>query len=315
MSNPLVSILIPCFNAENSIINCLNSCKNQTYKNIEILVLNDGSTDESKFKINSFDCAIQYLEFKDNKGIAASRNELLKNAKGQYIAWLDADDEMLPNRIEQQVMYLEQHQDIDICGSWMLDKNNPKNLIKTFKHPDFIKSYLWFKNCMFQPSVMSKNFYVHEQVFYNSEFDYLEDYDLWYRLLKTKKFANLNQALTVYQLPNQTLTNKHKQYDFEAKMTNLWTRKWQELNLIASETQKSLFVKFIYKNWNISSSEIKDLLWIFNQIQTQNKNQYVKEIIGFYQLRLFKNISFFNQLKHLFLLKGLVGIKIYLMKY
>lgn len=102
MIDPLISILIPCFNGENFIDQCLESVVNQTYKNIEILIMNDGSKDNSLVKLESWakkDVRIK-LFTQDNKGLAIARNNLIKNINGLYFTLLDVDDTFENDSIE-----------------------------------------------------------------------------------------------------------------------------------------------------------------------------------------------------------------------
>lgn len=98
-----VSIIIPCYNGERTIKRCIESVLNQTYQNLEILFINDGSTDHSLEIAQQFsikDKRLRILDMKENKGVSAARNFGLQIAKGEYVEFIDADDEMLPTMIE-----------------------------------------------------------------------------------------------------------------------------------------------------------------------------------------------------------------------
>src|SRR4051812_30900964 len=117
----LVSILIPMYNASETITRALQSCLAQSYPNVEILVLDDASSDGSAAIVREFgNPKIRLYENIANAGIAASRNTLLSHAQGEFIAWLDADDVMSEDRMEEQVLFMRQNPDIDIAGSWIL---------------------------------------------------------------------------------------------------------------------------------------------------------------------------------------------------
>src|SRR5438309_8460832 len=107
-SEPLVSIIIPCYNAEKYIGQTNESIFNQTYKNFEILVINDGSTDESMEIIKKYqqlDARIKYID-QSNKGVANARNKGIEESKGNIIAFLDADDAWEPENLEVKVKIL-----------------------------------------------------------------------------------------------------------------------------------------------------------------------------------------------------------------
>lgn len=114
--HPLVSILIPCYNAEKWIEQAINSALNQTYKNTEIIVIDDGSTDRSLEIIQSFGDRITW-QATSNSGGNVTRNRLLELSRGEWLQYLDADDYLLTNKIERQVEFLHRHPDTDIVYS------------------------------------------------------------------------------------------------------------------------------------------------------------------------------------------------------
>jgi len=118
--NPLVSIIIPAYNAENYIRRAIESALNQTYKNIEIFVVDDGSTDSTAQIIKSYkDPHIIYL-YQKNQGQGRARNYAIEKSHGEYIAFLDADDIYLPEKIEQEVQFLTNNPQYQIAYCNML---------------------------------------------------------------------------------------------------------------------------------------------------------------------------------------------------
>lgn len=112
MNSPLVSIIIPCYNCERFISQCVNSCLNQTYNNIEIIVVDDGSTDNTYSILTNFKEKIVLLK-QENKGAPKARNEGLKIADGEFIKFLDGDDELLSDAIEKQVCQSLKYKEAD----------------------------------------------------------------------------------------------------------------------------------------------------------------------------------------------------------
>jgi glycosyltransferase involved in cell wall biosynthesis len=115
MFNPLVSVIIPMFNAERFISETIQSVKNQTYKNWEIIIIDDGSTDNSSFLVENLNNPRIKLINVPNGGASKARNIGIRNAKGFYIQFLDADDILSPNKIEDQVKIFESNNHIDLC--------------------------------------------------------------------------------------------------------------------------------------------------------------------------------------------------------
>jgi len=139
MSDNLVSIIIPCFNARKWIGECLQSCLAQTYKNVEIIVVDDGSTDESVAIISSFRSSKIKLVQQGNRGACAARNNGLRLAKGQWIQYLDADDLISENKLQEQITLLQGRENfLAICPTVIFfDEQNPFTL--PVKIPEFIQ--------------------------------------------------------------------------------------------------------------------------------------------------------------------------------
>jgi glycosyltransferase involved in cell wall biosynthesis len=311
MQQPLVSILIPVYNGANSIEASIRSCLNQSYGHFELIIYNDGSTDDTKQLIQkTLDSRIIYIESTINQGIAFSRNLLLKQTKGEFIAWLDADDEMLTDRIEKQLAFFERNPTVDICGSWMFLKNTQENqytLAKTICDSTLLKTAFWFKNYMFQPTVMSRNFYVKENIFYDERFNSVaEDYELWYRLSTLKTFANIAEPLINYdQLNNLDIYQKKVRLNFNEKLALIWNDKWKLYTFTINEFDKKLFESFINTNMKLTFIEIKKLLTILNRIEENSIDEKTtKLMIAYHQCRIFRNASLIGKFLNLNLLKS-----------
>ncbi|HEY1046077.1 MAG TPA: glycosyltransferase [Bacteroidia bacterium] len=291
---PTVSILIPAFNAYDDIFFALESCIQQTYSDFEVIILSN-LTDYEIDTLNAEfpDRRFKYVPMSEDQSIAVSRNKLLHLAQGKYIAWLDADDTMLEERIELQVDFLEKHPNIDILGTWIYGISDKRQgIYKAPIHHEEISTHLWYRNCMFQPTVMSRNFYVQENIFYDTDFaNSSEDYDLWYRLKSIKTFANLPQALLIYNISTgEDLEKKRKQNQYHLNLSKMWKRKWADRPLPINETDKNDFEQFIYINFNCDNIS-KKLLNIFELIDQNSLNDYEKLLIDFHRLRLWKNLS------------------------
>jgi len=122
MSKPIVSIIIPCFNSEKFIKNTIESCLKQTYENIEIIVIDDGSKDGSTDILKNYAKNHPdriHLTSQSHKGASAARNLGFKLSKGKYIQWLDSDDLLEPEKIRSQVTYLQKNKNVEgVYGNW-----------------------------------------------------------------------------------------------------------------------------------------------------------------------------------------------------
>lgn len=129
---PLISVIIPLYNAENFISETINSVLEQSYKNIEIIIVDDGSKDLSYEKVKEYENPSINLVQQVNKGASAARNHGLKLAKGDFIQYLDADDILHPKKIEYQVNVLKNYSELDLVGcKWRYFKEDINKSFKT----------------------------------------------------------------------------------------------------------------------------------------------------------------------------------------
>ncbi|MFM6984423.1 MAG: glycosyltransferase family 2 protein [Chitinophagaceae bacterium] len=305
----LVSILIPAHHSALTIRASLESCLAQTHTHLEILVLNSISGDHTAEVIQDInDPRIALHETSENKGIAAARNQLLKLAKGEFIAWLDADDVMMPERIERQLAYFKAHPETDIAGTWIRTDHVevPEKRLPT--HHQQIYHCLWFKNCIIQPSVMSRNFYVQEGIFYDEEFaNTAEDYELWYRLRDRKHFANIPEYLTLYHMTTgEELERKKKAGRFNENLSALWQKKWQAVSTEISEPQKLSFINFLYRNDCPDTDTLNGIRRVLSVLNEENKDPFFQLILSYHHLRLWRNMKLVDKMRHVYALRHLM---------
>ncbi len=206
MNSKLVSIIIPAWNAEEYIKESLDSALNQTYQNIEVVVVNDGSTDGTENILKTYlgNPKFKYLKH-ENLGLAAARNTGIKNSSGEFVALLDSDDIFLPEKIEKQVRALEKNPEFDICYSDLLHftDNNPREF---FHH-----RYQYFSGDLFS-ALLRRQFinpltvFIKKSVFdkfgfFDEKLRRSEDWDLWLRFARAGvKFYYLNEILAHYRI-------------------------------------------------------------------------------------------------------------------
>ena len=210
----LISIILPVYNAEEYIEECINSILIQTYKNFELLVINDGSTDNSINLIKSYnDQRIKIINNEHN--FIKTLNLGLKHAEGKYIARMDGDDLMLPHRLEVQFNYMENNPEIDICGSWAESFGSRNNILITPENNIDIISNLLLSNSLLHPTIIMKRSslcrYPKYPNLYKQKYLYAEDYKLWTEFaLYRFKFANIPEVLLKYRCSDKQVTSIHK---------------------------------------------------------------------------------------------------------
>lgn len=205
MEQKLISVIIPTYNSFLYIKESLDSAINQTYKNIEAIIIDDGSTDNTKELLKEYadQKKIIYIK-KENGGPASARNLGIKKSTGKYIALLDADDIWSKDKLEKQIDLLEKN-DLDLVhtGRFFISKENIKEWIA---HPRQNTNDLIRKNFIITSSVLAKAEILKENIFNEGKQMFaVEDYDLWLRLaFRNYKFGYLEEKLTGYRIhPNQ----------------------------------------------------------------------------------------------------------------
>lgn len=222
---PKVSVVIPVFNAEKYLESSIESILNQTEKDIEVIIINDGSTDTSLEILNALqkkDNRIKIIS-QENKGVIKSLNEAILNSKGDYIARMDADDISFPHRIEKMLDYMEKH-NLDLCGSSAVTINERGEEIGKITRPetkDEIMRFTILHNPFIHPSVMFRRSII-EKVGLYKNFKHAEDYELWTRIVFKYKVANIQEPLLYYRIhENQITKRKNKHMVFTAVVVRI----------------------------------------------------------------------------------------------
>ena len=224
---PMVSVIIPTYNRSNMVKRAIQSVLDQTYNNYEIIVVDDGSDDNTSFVINMFETEkLKYIKLPHNKGGAFDRNIGIENAHGKYIAFLDSDDEWLPSKIEKQIRFIENCMP-SIGAVYCLNykKKDVLNKSKSKAYRGNIYCSLLRGWC---PSTTS-SFLLRSEVFNNSgKFDEklpsFQDYDLWIRIARHWEFEVVREYLVI----NHQHRGSRVSRDLEPRIEglNFFLRKW-----------------------------------------------------------------------------------------
>jgi glycosyltransferase involved in cell wall biosynthesis len=234
VQNPLVSVLLPVNNSSAYLRQAINSILNQTYQNFELIVVDDGSTDGSKTVLDDIvDQRIVRVTRDRNLGIVAALNTGLTKAQGKYIARMDADDMASPDRLSRQVDFLNQHLDVAFVGSWIRCFGNViRPYIHRYPINHFeIASFLLFENPIAHPSVMIRREMMDQLMQrYSPNFPFVEDWELWSRLILVGKAANIPKVLLHYRIHSQSSNHRSAALQKDSKQ-QLLARMFQEIGL------------------------------------------------------------------------------------
>ena len=200
--DPLVSIIIPTYNRAKLIVNTLDSILTQSYNNFEVIVVDDGSTDNTESVLNDYkqkflQKSINFYSIKqDNAGAPAGRNRGFQNSHGEYVVFFDSDDVMLPNRIEEQVKCLQKEQsDCCACGFYLNDTVYLPHINKKGAFDSFVKGILLGSTQIW----MYKTELIQKLNGYDERFVCFQDNDLTFRVIKENpKISLLPLPLAVF---------------------------------------------------------------------------------------------------------------------
>lgn len=213
-NDPLVSVILPCYNGEKYLQECISSILCQSYTKLELIVVNDGSTDNSSTILESYkDDRLIVIHNKQNIGIVDSLNYGIKYAKGKYIARIDTDDIMQQNRLYKQVKYFEEsnNDELALVGSHHRVINSKGQLLGLKQYPsshEEIQQAMLFQNPFSHPSVLMRADIV-KKIKYSKKYPHAEDYHLWFKILKKYKAANIPEYLTHYRIHDENTSNKN----------------------------------------------------------------------------------------------------------
>lgn len=209
---PKITILLPTYQSGEYLPQTLDSIRRQTLRDFEILVVDDASTDQTIPILNAAtDLPIRILEGR-KKGLADALNLGIMNANGEYIARIDADDIMTPDRLEKQANYLDTHKDVIVCGGWQQYFGKSSYLHAPPSDPEQCRSNLIFRCDLCHSTLMfRKDIFIQNKLFYDASYA-AEDFELWTRVLEFGEIANISEILGYYRFEGQNITtSKMKQ--------------------------------------------------------------------------------------------------------
>ena len=285
MNNPLVSVFIPVFNGENFIAKAIKGILNQTYENFELIIVNDGSTDNTVSEINKFDDRrIRLFHNDKNKGLTYTRNRGFDLANGDYFAINDADDFSYPDRLNTQIKYMEGNPNIGICGSHAnrISKNKSAIWKYPLEHEEIKERLFWGSSIINSTAMFNMQLFKASKLSYRQEFPPAEDYDLLEQAISKFELANINNVLVDYleHDTNVTFTQDHK---MRSSSTDISLRQVGRLIGSISDGERDLHYKFQHFIFNFSIEELISLEKYLKLILDANKE------MKYYKEDLFKN--------------------------
>lgn len=280
----MVSVIVPVYNNETYLGQAINSVLQQTYKDIEIIVVDDGSTDKSSKIAEGFK-QVKYI-YQANSGPSSARNKGVSVSQGEYIAFLDSDDMYAENKIEVQVKALEQNKDVDIIYNDCIAVDKNLSYVNTLKsegvyenEKNFLCMLLFRQIIPIPPSIMLRRKCFEEGYFYNNIYKHAEDYEFIIRLAQKYKFKYIPEPLYTYRRHENNLTNAHNlQQDREVNvLRELGFSKIEEI--VRGTSFSDLDKRYLLAKIYIKMSEYKLAKDILLQLKEETFNN---SYLGFY---------------------------------
>ena len=209
---PKISVIIPAYNAQNTILETINSVLQQTFSDLELIVINDGSTDrtlelletvqDTRFKVYSY----------ANGGLPTARNRGIDCAKGEFISFIDADDLWTPDKLELQLKALQQNPRAGVAYSWTICMGNNGNSFHHGVAESFqgnVYSYLLVTNFIASGSnVLIRRETIESVGYFDKSLKSCEDWDYWLRLAPKWDFVVVEKAQIIYRLSSGAMSSK-----------------------------------------------------------------------------------------------------------
>lgn len=227
MSMPLVSVIMPCYNNQEFVVASVQSVLSQDYPNIEVIVVDDGSTDLSLEKLAQFGDKITIIS-QANQGPAAARNTGMLAAKGEYIAFNDSDDLWLPGKLKAQISYMQKQPEIGLCFTdWRVWNGlTPIEEVIKQSHKDKIRvevdpnqtGWLYIKlledSLVHTTTAIIKAEIIKTVGVFNTDYRVGEDYDYWLRISRQYQMAKLTNIYSLYRDNPTSITKKVHPHNF-----------------------------------------------------------------------------------------------------
>ncbi|MEQ9363129.1 MAG: glycosyltransferase family 2 protein [Leptospirales bacterium] len=253
---PSISVLMPVYNAERFVEKAIRSVLNQTFKDFELVIVNDGSRDRSVEIIEAFDDSrIRLVHNEQNMGLARVRNRLLELARAPYIAWLDSDDYSEATRLRVQFDYLENNSSAVLCGGFVRpfdhDSGRSGRVWQYPTDPQETKVRLLFDDPLATSAVMvRRNVFVDHKIEFRLEYPPAEDYDVWERVAQHGDILNLNRVLTHYRIHANQSSTAGRDREIES-VRKIQERQLNRFGIVASGEEREVHLKFGLNDYSL----------------------------------------------------------------
>lgn len=281
MNNPKITVLMSVYNGEKYLKEAVDSILNQTYKDFEFLIVDDNSNDKTSEILSSYsDPRIKIIKNVTNLGLTKSLNIGLREARGEYIARMDADDISLPERLKIQTEFMDTNKDIVLTGSWaqLIDDNGKEiSIAKVTNDINIIKySFILGKPPFIHSSWIFKTEIIKKLGGYNESYKNAQDFELLSKLILNNKITNIQKELVKLRIHSQSITANIQNKDY-GNMNGLKVF-INNINNYTKITEKDFLN--LYKAKTIGTTKMTEMLKSLYDLKKIHTNFIKKERIN-----------------------------------
>lgn len=269
---PRVTVLLPTYQSEEYLRETLESIFAQTLQDFELLIVDDGSTDDTLDIVRSFEDARIKVIQGPKKGLAQALNFGILQSSGEYIARIDSDDLMVPKRLEKQCAYMDNHPEIAVCGGWQQYFGRSTYLHAPPASSAQCKANLLFRCDLCHSTLMlRREVFIKYSLFYSSDYA-AEDFELWTRVLDYGEIANLPEILGYYRDDGRSITSTKKERLIVQHGDIVASTLKRSLNIRLTPKQTRYFIgwinPFFNERYGVSQEEREEAWHDLKQILT-----------------------------------------------
>lgn len=283
---PLVTVFIPAYNAGQYIKETVESVLRQTYGHFELLIVNDGSTDETVQIIEGFqDPRIRLCHNDRNRGLSYTRNRGLELATGEYIAFLDADDLALPHRLQTQVAFLEAHPQYNLVGSWFHTMTDGAVKRQRYHAGQYKirNAGMVFMPMLTTSTIMIRTSFIREKrLSYSEAYFVAEDHAFLIDCARYTDIVCLSKPVTIYRLGHESVSKKSSQEKVAERrrvISQVQQMAIEAQGIVLTDEQKKAFERlFLDPPCPVTPDEMEQGLEALQEIDRQF---YEKGVKGF----------------------------------
>ena len=213
MSQPIVTVLMPVYNAASYLREAIDSILTQTYRDFEFLIINDGSTDETEQIIKSYtDARIVYVKNETNLKLITTLNNGIQLSRGKYIVRMDGDDIALSNRIQKQIDFMESNPTVGLLGSFIrsIGSGNDIEIGYSTSHDEIKFKLLFYTHFPHPTAVIRRDVLISHNLQFEHKYIHCEDFVMWNKIAQVSQLAILPEILVLRRVHDDQISNKYQ---------------------------------------------------------------------------------------------------------